>query len=951
MGKSSRSHLNSKSIKKVNVDKLSSISEERIRELAKNILNENDDADMHLADDESINEDDAFDSEDEKKWGHFFADSKSQNGNRKVREEDSDLENDVDDDYDEEVTLLDVLDTNQMKHGTSRATLKTSTSMDEPETLDDETHSKLLFSILGNQATRVDNSTKMKLPKRKRSGMSEVREESAVESEFAFSTSGKKRSLNSDEVNLDALMSSLDDSNQHGALKKRLERLTGSNVSGKRSAGSKAGVLSAPLSKSVVEKTERNVAYSEVANDMKKWTGVVQINRQADHLSFTHEAMVSAPSVQISSSSLVSKFTPENEFEAAIAEALASSGMGPEAPKGSKRVQINNEAVLTAEETELPDAGISHEQLQARQAQLMKLRSLMFFEEQKKRRQNKIKSKAYRALKGRVDTRQGEAERELLKQIDPEASLRLEEDEAKLAIKERMTLKHRAGKGIGGSKWIKKVLSRERGDETDSVTREAITQHLQRAEEMKKKMKSLKKNENESDDDDGDEGLFYNEGGEVLDPEKIIANAREKILEIGRETSESEIPAKGLMAMKFMKTALDKKKAELEAESVELASVFNISNKKSNGADGSAAFENVDWDEMEFQSGDKGNGLEPAPGRKVYSGVVSNPTPKEKSKLSKSSTNKEDESISAKSTLTVKVNQAISVPSRSNNEADSENPWLANNFDSSATTGGRHKATIRAIGGEKDKKVVATLDVSSTIATLPTSKRTNSKGNSLSTNVQEELIRRAFVGDEVVEDELIRDKEQEKEEILEEERKEVKGKKKPQLDISSNLQGWGSWAGLGVSNDVNSNDSSTGLAKLKKTRGSKLSQAIESLESNSKNPKGGIPSAMGVRKDNNLKHVMITEKRDKKFAVKNMTGAVPFPFSSKEQYEASLRHPLGSEWNTLDVTADATKPEWTTRAGLIIEPIKLVSIKRNEPTSSAIAKSAVALGGMKKAMK
>ena len=44
------------------------------------------------------------------------------------------------------------------------------------------------------------------------------------------------------------------------------------------------------------------------------------------------------------------------------------------------------------------------QKIKARQAELAKLRALMFYEEQKSRRQNKIKSKAYRRLKNKIDT-------------------------------------------------------------------------------------------------------------------------------------------------------------------------------------------------------------------------------------------------------------------------------------------------------------------------------------------------------------------------------------------------------------------------------------------------------------------------------------------------------------------------------------------------------------------
>ena len=68
--------------------------------------------------------------------------------------------------------------------------------------------------------------------------------------------------------------------------------------------------------------------------------------------------------------------------------------------------------------------------------------------------------------------------------------------------------------------------------------------------------------------------------------------------------------------------------------------------------------------------------------------------------------------------------------------------------------------------------------------------------------------------------------------------------------------------------------------------------------------------------------MIISEKRDKKvkkYAVKN----VPYPFTSREQYEKSLRNPLGQTWNTVGATKAMTEPAVTTRAGIIIAPMRL----------------------------
>lgn len=77
---------------------------------------------------------------------------------------------------------------------------------------------------------------------------------------------------------------------------------------------------------------------------------------------------------------------------------------------------------------------------------------------------------------------------------------------------------------------------------------------------------------------------------------------------------------------------------------------------------------------------------------------------------------------------------------------------------------------------------------------------------------------------------------------------------------------------------------------------------------------------MPERSDAQLKHVIINQK-----AVKNnsKTEDVPFPFTSREQYERAMRKPLGREWNSKLSFLNLTKPEIKTRMGTIIDPIKL----------------------------
>ena len=81
-----------------------------------------------------------------------------------------------------------------------------------------------------------------------------------------------------------------------------------------------------------------------------------------------------------------------------------------------------------------------------------------------------------------------------------------------------------------------------------------------------------------------------------------------------------------------------------------------------------------------------------------------------------------------------------------------------------------------------------------------------------------------------------------------------------------------------------------------------------------------IRAAIRKRKDAGLSHAIINERRDKKFTKYTLEG-VPQQFSSKHQFEASIRNPLGPEWNTSTSHNNLVKPKIKVKPGSIIKPI------------------------------
>ncbi|KAM3474122.1 hypothetical protein MY5147_004421 [Beauveria neobassiana] len=139
------------------------------------------------------------------------------------------------------------------------------------------------------------------------------------------------------------------------------------------------------------------------------------------------------------------------------------------------------------------------------------------------------------------------------------------------------------------------------------------------------------------------------------------------------------------------------------------------------------------------------------------------------------------------------------------------------------------------------------------------------------------LVARAFAGEDVV-----GEFEREKAAIAADDDDKV---------IDNTLPGWGAWVGEGVSK-----------RELKRNAGRFLTK-VEGVK-----PKN--------RKDAKLAKVIVNEKRIKKNNL-YMASQLPHPFETREQYERSLRMPVGPEWMTRETFQANTKPRVLVKQGII----------------------------------
>ncbi|KAG7886175.1 hypothetical protein KL936_005092 [Ogataea polymorpha] len=221
---------------------------------------------------------------------------------------------------------------------------------------------------------------------------------------------------------------------------------------------------------------------------------------------------------------------------------------------------------------------------------------------------------------------------------------------------------------------------------------------------------------------------------------------------------------------------------------------------------------------------------------------------------------------------------------KQNNKGEESNPWLAE----AEPTRGQKARVVDANSSRVQKKAAkikkrtrkeAEMDVEITIGDTLDDEHEGEGDRKQDIHVfqQKDLIKQAFAGDDVV-----TEFEQEKHEV-----EELEGDK----EIDLTLPGWGDWAG--------------GNYKKKK----KIVKTIN----------GVVPS--DKRKDKNKKGVIVNERVNKKNA-KYQAGSVPYPFETMEQYERSLRQPIGQEWTSREIHQKLTMPKVIAKHGSVIAPMK-----------------------------
>ena len=341
------------------------------------------------------------------------ADSKksSEDSNNDNTKSDEDAENDDDDDDDEEV---DDEDDEDEDHDSDEQTDENSDTVNSDDDESDDAHNRLMNAI--DKFSKTHDSE----PEAKKKKISN---QSAQESVFSSVADDGA-------VSMDALLGALGEVKGINVVKKQLVDLE------------KGTSVPSYVEKVVAERIERTLAYDGAAADMSKWQETVSMNRHVRTLDLAQDKRI-LPNYK----DLVKKFVPRTDMEREVQMILVKTG-------------ATDDLAAKKEEDELGSRTFSVEEMKERQSELAKVKSLMFYEQMKRHRLNKIKSKAYRRIRKHKKGKLG-AEGEHDADLDPEAAREEEEKEALRHVKERMDMKH---KNTG--KWARMALQHGHHDES-----------------------------------------------------------------------------------------------------------------------------------------------------------------------------------------------------------------------------------------------------------------------------------------------------------------------------------------------------------------------------------------------------------------------------------------------------------------------------------------------------
>ncbi|OQU92618.1 hypothetical protein SORBI_3001G376900 [Sorghum bicolor] len=633
-------------------------------------------------------------------------------------------------------------------------------------------------------------------------------------------------------------------------------------------------VVVAPLPKVERDKIERSVTFQKSKNELTKWEGVVKSNREAPVLYFENDTNLGVNTV----AAIASEFKPRTEFEKRIAQITQSTEIIEAHKKdGAKILELNK---------------IDVEDVRERQNRLAKMRSLLFRHEMKAKRVKKIKSRTYHRMLKKDKLKAASADFE----ADPEAVKDHARKQEFKRAEERMTLKHK-----NTSQWAKRIIKRGLSVQ-DEGTRAAIAAQLQQNTLLTRKMNSMKDDSSSEESSDDDEDESDSEA-------KILNRGKEKILKALEE--DNEIPNSGVFSLPFMERAMKKREEATYEEARQALEEYDDSLQK-----------------LEENNTKQNDDSIKVSGKRTFGPVKNTHEEVKKRKLqdTENSSDSEYDSEPAQHLSNNEVTMKHDDIQFGNALLDDEpqNDMYRSFNDIIKNPGPKTTFEVGMLAGDSWKKVKSNkgndqsngngitnkskLPVPSIVDPKPKDHSSDSdseeemvegfltvsdRKENYELPSQEDLIRQAFAGDDV-------------EAEFEKDKMDVLNEENPEPEKPALVPGWGQWTDI----------------QQKKGLPSWMIKEHEVAKRNRQ-------EALKRRKDSKLKHVIISEHVDKKVE-KYLARNLPFPFTSKDAYEQSIRMPIGPDFNPAISVSALNRPAIVKKPGIIIKPIQYEEVNPHE---------------------
>ncbi|NXH40996.1 UT14A protein, partial [Dicaeum eximium] len=614
-----------------------------------------------------------------------------------------------------------------------------------------------------------------------------------------------------------------------------------------------------PLSKEEAKRVVREAAYVTTSKDVGKWQQVVLQNRRAEQLVFPlRQDIATVTPLERVTSAWKARTPLEQEIFGLL----------------HKTQQPITDPLLTSKEMASLQA-MSLEEAQRRRAELQKARAVQSYYEAKARRAKRIKSKKYHRVLKKSRRRQALKEFEQLHKSDPAAALARLEELEQLRMQERMSLKHQ-NKG----KWAR---SRAIMAKYDLEARKAMQEQLARNKELMQKVRVEQPEEELCEVPEEDSTALPVPAGATGANPWMLGKPSSLVPEPETQEGPRDDTVPGGVEN------VDKMEEEEEELSEEEALLQDFEQKRwertgspeGHAKDHGEELEAQSWVDWECWALDKGRGIPVSPvcakelgdslvplvcAKELESAALELPLQAQEQlllseQLCHVQTMEHVESL-AKEEL-VEGQEKLVAP-RTGKRAQHQEEGRAGDRHTKKQSAKRKMISLEAVLDRKPQEMDC--------PGLPVVLEEEEGGIE-----QRGMITEAFAGDDVVAD-------------FRREKRKAEEAAKPQL-VNLVLPGWGEWGGTGL-----------------KPSARKVKRFLIK------------PPPAPLRKDQHLPHVIMSEKRNI-HAAAHQVSELPFPFERHQQFEQSMRTPVGPTWNTQRAFQKLTAPRVITRSGHIIQPI------------------------------